>query len=166
MAKDIIAGISIIAEEQYDVGDIIEVDGFLGEVIFLGLKTTKIKDYKGAIKIISNRYMDKVINYSLADSLAIVDVGVGYEYTPEEVEKVLNDLAKKLTGNIKDATGPVEVLGITNLGDSSVIYRVTVKVKSMQHYAVERLLRKEIKKALDKADITIPFPQVEVHNGK
>ena len=110
--------------------------------------------------------MDKVINYSLADSLAIVDVGVGYEYTPEEVEKVLNDLAKKLTGNIKDATGPVEVLGITNLGDSSVIYRVTVKVKSMQHYAVERLLRKEIKKALDKADITIPFPQVEVHNGK
>ena len=166
IAKDIIAGISIIAEEQYDVGDIIEVDEFLGEVIFLGLKTTKIKDYKGAIKIISNRYMDKVINYSLADSLAIVDVGVGYEYTPEEVEKVLNDLAKKLTGNIKDATGPVEVLGITNLGDSSVIYRVTVKVKSMQHYAVERLLRKEIKKALDKADITIPFPQVEVHNGK
>lgn len=166
MAKDIIAGISIITEGQYDVGDIIESDGFLGEVIFLGLKTTKIKDYKGAIKIISNRYMDKVINYSLEDSLAVVDIGVGYEYTPEEVEKVLNKLAQELTGNIKDSTGPVEVLGINNLSDSSVVYRITVKVKPMQHFAVERLLRKEIKMALDKANISIPFPQVEVHNGK
>lgn len=166
IAKDIIAGISIITEGQYDIGDTIEVDGFMGEVIFLGLKTTKIKDYKGAIKIVSNRYMDKIINYSLEDSLAIVDVGTSYEYSPEKVEEVLNKLAKELNGKIKDATGPVEVLGINSLDDSSVVYRITVKVKPMQHFATERLLRKEIKKALDKANITIPFPQIEVHHGK
>lgn len=166
MAKDIIAGISIITEGQYDVGDTIEVDDFMGEVIFLGLKTTKIKDYKGAIKIISNRYMDNIVNYSLEDSLAVVDVGTGYEHSPEEVLEVLNKLAEKLDGKIKEATGKIEILGITNLADSSVVYRVTLRVKPMQHFAVERFLRKEIKVALDKANIKIPFPQIEVHNGK
>lgn len=166
IAKDIIAGISIITEGQYDVGDTIKVDDFMGEVIFLGLKTTQIKDYKGAIKIISNRYMDKIINYSLEDSLAVVDIGTGYEYSPEKVEKVLNKLATSLNGKIENATGPVEVLGINNLADSSVIYRVTVKVKPMHQFETERFLRKEIKNALDKANIKIPFPQIEVHNGK
>ena len=63
LAKDLIAGISIITEGQYEVGDTIEVEGFMGEVVFLGLKTTRIRDYKGATKIIANRYMDKMINY-------------------------------------------------------------------------------------------------------
>lgn len=87
LAKDLIAGFSIITENQYEIGDTIEVDDFMGEVISLGLKTTKIKDYKGAIKIIANHNMDKIINYSLSNALAVVDVGVGYEHSPESVEK-------------------------------------------------------------------------------
>ncbi len=165
-AKDIIAGISIITEGQYDIGDTIEVENFMGEVIAIGLKTTRIKNYKGAIKIISNRYMDKIINYSLDDSLAVVEVGASYNHSSEEVEAVLNKLAKELNGKIPDATGDIEVIGINNLADSSVIYRVTVKVKPMQHIVAERILKKEIKKAFDEANISIPFPQLEVHNGK
>ena len=58
LAKDLIAGISIITENQFEVGDTIEYDGFMGEVIFLGLKTTRIKDYRGAVKIIANHKLD------------------------------------------------------------------------------------------------------------
>lgn len=166
IAKDIIAGISIITEEQYDIGDTIQVGDFMGEVIFLGLKTTKIRDYKGAVKIISNRYMDQIINYSLEDSLAVVDVATSYENTPAEVEKVLNDLAKNLKDKIPNSTSDVEVLGINELEDSSIVYRVTVKVKSMQQYVAERIMRKEIKNALDNAGLSIPYPQIEVHHGK
>ena len=126
LAKDLIAGISIITENQYEVGDTIEVDGFMGEVVFLGLKTTKIRDYKGATKIIANHNMDKIINYSLHDSLAVVDIGTSYENTTEEIEKVLTDLATNLKGKIKDATGDIEILGINRLADSAVEYRVTV----------------------------------------
>ena len=165
-AKDIIAGISIITEGQYDIGDTIEAEGFMGEVISLGLKTTKIKNYKGAIKIISNRYMDKVINYSLEDSLAIVDIGTSYNHSTAEVEKVLKKLITKLNGNIPEATGDLEIVGITDLADSSVVYRISVKVKPMQYAVVERKLRKQIKDAFDEAKISIPFPQIEVHNGK
>ena len=166
LAKDLIAGISIITEAQYEVGDTIEVDGFMGEVEFIGLKTTRIRNFKGATKIIANRYMDNLINYSLHNSLAIVDVGIDYNQNSEKVEKVLNDLAKKLNGTIKEATGDIQVLGINSLDNSSVIYRITLEVKPMTNYSVERFLRKEIKETLQKANIKIPFPQVEVHHGK
>ena len=166
LAKDLIAGISIITENQYEVGDTIEVDGFMGEVVFLGLKTTKIRNFKGATKIIANHNMDKIINYSLHDSLALIDVGVSYDNTPEEVEKVLKELITSLNGKIPNVTGDIQILGVQKLADSSVEYRITAPTKPMQHYDVERRLRKEIKNALTKAHINIPYPQVEVHNGK
>jgi len=166
LAKDLIAGISIITEGQYEVGDTIEVEGFMGEVVFLGLKTTRIRDYKGATQIIANRYMDKMINYSLSNSLALVDVSVAYENNTDEVEKVLNNLFKKLNGNIENATGDIQLWGVNELDDSSVVYRIAVETIPMKHWQVERFLRKEIKEAFNKADIKIPYPQIEVHNGK
>lgn len=110
--------------------------------------------------------MDKIINYSLHDALVVIDIGVGYENKPEDVEKVLNKLSEDLNGKIANATGKLEVLGINKLGESSVEYRLTLPVKPMQQYTVERILRREIKIALDKANISIPYPQLEVHNGK
>ena len=166
LAKDLIAGIFIITEGQYEVGDTVEVDGFMGEVISLGLKTTQIRNYKGATKIIGNHYMDNMINYSLHNSLAVVDVGTDYAHSPEEVEQVLNNLKEELKGNIKEAKGELQILGINALEDSSVVYRVTVEVNPMKQFEVERFLRKKIKEAFDKENIKIPFPQVEVHNGK
>ena len=166
LAKDLIAGVSIITEAQYDVGDTIQVGTFMGEVEAIGLKTTRIRDFKGATKIIANRYMDDIINYSLHDSLAIVDVSVDYSQKSEKVEKVLKELAENLSGTIPDARGEIESLGINSLEDSSIVYRVTLKTKPMAHYAVQRILRREIKEALDQAKVKIPFPQIEVHHGK
>lgn len=166
LAKDLIAGVFIITEAQYEVGDTIEVDGFMGEVISVGLKTTQIRNYKGATKIIGNHYMDNMINYSLHNSLAIVDVGTDYAHSTKEVETVLNDLANNLNGSIEYAKGDIKILGIDALDDSAVIYRVTVEVDSMKQYEVERFLRRKIKEAFDKANIKIPYPQIEVHNGK
>ncbi len=166
LAKDFIAGISIIFEDQFELGDTIEVDGFMGEVVFLGLKTTRIRDYKGATKIISNRNISNVINYNIHNSVAIVDVSVAYEEDCEKVLKVLNKLADDLEGKIPSAKGKMEVWGIDNLDESGVIYRVAQEVSSMEQYTVQRLLRKEIKNTFDKAGIKIPYKQIEVHNGK
>lgn len=166
LAKDIIAGFSIITENQYEVGDTIEVDGFMGKVVSIGLKTTRIRDYKGATKIISNHNMDKIINYSIHDSLAVVDVGVDYSHNAKEIESAIEELAKELDGKIPSSLGKLENLGIVELDSSAVIYRVIMKVKPMEHIATERIIRKEIKKKFDEKKIKIPFPQVEVHNGK
>ncbi len=166
LAKDLIAGFSIIIEGEYEVGDTIEIDGFKGEVTYIGLRTTRIRNYKGATKIIANHYMDNIINYSDNNSLAVVDIAVAYECKEEIIEKTFEDLFKKLNGTIPETTKDIELWGVNSLSDSAVIYRVVVETKPMKQAKVERLLRKEIKIAFDKAGIKIPYNQIEVHNGK
>ncbi len=165
IAKDFLAGISILLEDQYEIGDTVEINGFLGEVVSLGLKTTRVKNYKGQTLIIANHTITEIINYNLSNSLAVVDVSVGYDYDSDEVEKVLTKMAKKLSKKIPKTKGEINILGINELEDSGVVYRVTVETVSAEHFGVERVLRKEIKKALDDANIEIPYQQIEVHNG-
>ena len=166
LAKDLIAGFSIITEEEYEVGDTIEIDGFMGEVIAVGLRTTRIRNYKGATKIIANHYMDNIINYSNSNSLAIIDVGIAYENNEKEIEETFNKLFERLKGKIPNAIKEPELWGVNELADSSVIYRVAIEVKPTTHFETERFMRKEIKKEFDEAGIKIPYQQIEVHNGK
>jgi len=166
LAKDIIAGFSIITEGEYEIGDTIEIDGFMGEVIFIGLRTTRIRNFKGATKIIANHYMDNIINYSDNNSLAVVDVSIAYEEKEEKIEDTFNKLFMELNKKLEYATKDIELWGVNELSDSSVVYRVAVETKPMKHIVTERQLKKEIKKAFDKAHIKIPYNQIEVHNGK
>ena len=89
-----------------------------------------------------------------------------YEQKEEKIEKVFEDLFANLNGKIPYATKDLELLGVNELLDSAVIYRIAVETEPMKQMAVERYLKKEIKKALDKANIKIPYQQIEVHNGK
>lgn len=166
LAKDLIAGFSIITEEAYEIGDTIEIDGFMGEVTSIGLRTTRIRNYKGATKIIANHYMDNIINYSANNSLAVVDVAIAYECNEITIENAFNELFSKLKGKIPHATKNPELWGVNELGDSAVVYRVVVETEPMQHIQAERFLKKEIKKAFDSSKIKIPYQQIEVHNGK
>lgn len=165
--KDFISGLFIIFENQYCIGDVIEVKGFKGEVINLGLKTTRVRSYTGEVKIIPNRNVEDVINYSQMSSLAVVDVSVAYEENYDRVEKIVNNLLEKLNKKkIPNVKGDIKLLGITKLGDSSIEIRIVAETSSYEHFEVERILRKEIKLAFDKENIKIPYPQIEVHNGK
>ena len=165
LAKDLIAGISIITENQFEVGDTIEYDGFMGEVIFLGLKTTRIRDYKGAVKIIANHKLDTVINYSLNNYLAIIDLRISYDENPEKVEKALEEIKDSLEGKIPNATGPIQVWGLDDFDDEKMKYRIAVETKPMEHYGAQRILRKEFKKGLDERNIKVSYPQIEVYDG-
>ena len=166
LAKDLIAGFSIIVENQYAVGDIISIGDFKGEVISLGLKTTKIKSYQGDIKILANRNATEVINYSMSNSLAIVDIDVAYEENNDHVEEVLNSLVIELSKTLPNLKGKVELLGIQELSASSVKYRITASTKAMEHLDIERRIRKAVKQRFDQENIKIPYTQIEVHNGK
>lgn len=163
--KDFISGMSIIFENQFCVGDIVTINGFKGEVIFLSMKSTRIKSFNGEVKILSNRMITEVINHTIENSLAIVDIGISYSEDLDKVEKVLNDLCINLTKTLKNITGDVTCLGIQNLGDSSINYRIVVETKPMENYEIERIIRKKLKQELDKNNIDIPFPQMVIHNA-
>ena len=166
MLKDILAGISILFENWFAVGDLVKIGDFTGNVISLGLKSTKLQSFSGEIKIISNRNITEVINYSLDKTLAIVDISVSYETDLDNAEKVLKLAAMNLKKDCKELVEDPEVWGVQSLEDSAVVFRVVGKCKPAKHFTVERLMKKELKKALDKNKIKIPYSQIEVHHEK
>jgi len=164
--NDLISGFFIIFEHHFDVGDIIEVSGFKGEVIDIGLKTTKIRNWRGEVKIINNGDVDNVSNMSLNPSIGIVDFGIAYK---EDAQRTI-DLLKVELPKLKEVTPEMiedpQVLGVMELADSSVNLRVICKTLPEKHYGVERLIRQRIKELLDQNNIEIPFPQVVIHQEK
>lgn len=163
--KDLFAGIFIVVENQYNIGDTVKINNFKGEVISVGLRTTKLKAYTGEYCFISNRTIDSVVNYSMSKSLAIVNVDVAYEENLDKVNNVLEKLFIRLEKEISDIKGPITIDGVDNLGDSGVTIRITALTHPLKNFEVERKLRKEIKCEFDKAGITIPYNQVVIHNG-
>ena len=163
--KDFLAGIAIITENQYQIGDIVTINGFKGEILSLGMKTTKLKDYNGDIKFIANGSITEVINHSISSSRAIINLSINYNENIDKVEKVLNGLFNKLNTEIKELKSDIQILGVEDLGESAVIIRIIADTEPMKHYDVERIIRKRIKEEFDKLNIEIPYNQLVVHNG-
>lgn len=160
--KDFIAGVFIIFENQYAVGDVVTIGSFKGEVKNLGLKTTQIKSYTGEVKIIANRNIQEVINHSYHNSLAMVKVDVSVDDDVDKVEKILSNLCKKLSGKISNVKSEINVIGVTELGKNNIQFGITAETLPNRNEEVERKLRKEIKKELDKSKIDIPVDKVVV----
>jgi len=164
--NDLISGFFIIFEHHFDVGDIVEVEGFKGEVSEIGLKTTRIRNWKGEVKIIANGKIENLINYSRNPSLAIIDFGIAYSADIEKTITLMKTELPKLKDEIEEIIETPQVLGVIDLADSSVVIRVIVKTMTEKHYGVERLTRQRIKELLDQNNIEIPFPQVVIHQAK
>lgn len=165
--QDLIAGFFIIFEHHFDVGDVIEVQGFKGTVSDIGLKTTKIRNWKGDIRIFNNGEVTTLINYSRNPSIGIVEFGIAYKEDIAKTIDVLNAAFPQFKSRYEDIILDMPaVAGVINLGSSSVDLRVTVKTLNEQHYSIERELRKFIKETLDTNGIEIPFPQVVIHQTK
>lgn len=145
--RDILAGAFILMENQYAIGDIIMVGNFKGEVIFLGLKSTKIRSETGEVKILSNRNITDIINYSLSRSTLFIDIALDYDNDESLVDAMLNKLATKLAKDIENIID-CKYLGIHKL-DNKVTYRLSVDADIRHHDVIERQVLREIKKALD-----------------
>lgn len=163
--KDIIAGFSIITENQYEVGDLIEVDGFKGRVTSVGLKTTRIRDYRGKVKIIANRNITELINWSRHDTLAEVKVTANYETDPDKVLEILEKVKAELDGSMEQMTDEIKIYPVTGFEENGITYTIQCKCKSYKHFAVQRAIRREIYKAFKANKIKIPYKQVDIHNS-
>ena len=166
LIEDIFAGIFIVFEHTFDIGDIIVVDGFRGTVKEMGIRTTKIEDAGGDIKVINNSDIRTLINMTSKLSTAICDISISYTDNIEKVEKVLNENLPKIKEKYKYiANGPTYV-GIQSLSDSAVVLRVIAECNETMRYQVQRDINREIKILFDKNNITSPYPQIVVHTAK
>ena len=160
LIADILAGLFIVFEGVFDVGDIIVYSGFRGTVKEIGIRTTQIVDTGGNIKIVNNSSLKEVINMTNQLSLAVCDIGIEYGESLERVEAILKahfDEIKAAIPDIKD--GPF-YKGVAALADSAVVIRFVANCEEGSRYQVERDMNRQFKLLFDKNNINIPFPQI------
>lgn len=165
--QDLIAGFFIIFEHHYDVGDVIEVAGFKGTVTDIGLKTTRLRNWRGEIKVLNNGDINTFINHSKNPSVAVVLFSISFKEDINKAISVLNDAFPSFRSKHKEVLlEDPTVSGVMNLGPNGVDLRITVKTLNEQHYGIERDLRKLIKETLEANNIEIPYPQIVIHQTK
>ena len=162
LIADIVAGLFIVFENEFNVGDWLTVDDFYGQVISIGIRTTKLKAY-GNIKIINNNEIHGVINRSVEPSVALTYIDIEYGARLPEIERIIKENIGKL--KVPGALGAVRYDGVTNLGASGVTVRFQVDCYEEDYYAVGRALNGAIKNMFDENGIGIPFPQLVLHKG-
>ena len=165
LVADVVTGIFLIFENQYNVGDIVEVNGFRGTVKEIGIRTTSIMDTGDNIKIINNSEMKNILNRSDNISRAVSDIAIPYETDLEALEAKLPKLMEDIYEARKDVmeTAP-RYLGVQQLADSSVILRFVVDVAEKDIYTGARILNRDLWLGFRKLGVECPFPQVDVHS--
>ncbi|QHT45027.1 mechanosensitive ion channel family protein [Bacillus sp. SB49] len=164
LVRDIISGFFIIFEDQFSVGDYIQTSGVEGFVEEVGLRTCKVKAWTGEVHILPNGNVTQVTNYSIHNSIAVVDVGIAYEQDIDRAEKVILELLEEMPERYDSMIGVPQLLGVQNFGASDVVMRIISEVNPMEHWVIARAMRKEIKARLDERGIEIPFPRMVMYS--
>lgn len=163
LIEDVIAGLFIIFEKQFMIGDIIQVHDFRGRVTEIGIRTTSLEDLNGDILIVNNSDIRMIVNTSANLSPAICDVSVSYDQDLTYIEKVINAALPEIKAKIPAIVEGPFYKGVQDLGESRVVLRIYAKSEETAKYQVTRDLKREMKLLFDKNNILIPFPQVVVH---
>jgi small-conductance mechanosensitive channel len=164
LIKDLIGGFFVLVENQYAVGDTIQVGSLTGQVEHLTLRTTTVRGADGQLYIIPNGEVRIVSNLTKEWSRAIVDVGVAYEEDLDRVLGVLGDAAASFALDPAFAPHLLEapqVLGPMSLGDWAITMRVMVKTRPGKQWEVARELRKRILAVCEHEGIVLPYPRQE-----
>jgi len=162
LVRDVVTGFFVLVEDQYGVGDIIEVNQAVsGKVEQLTLRVTGLRAIDGTLHFIANGEIQIVSNQSKDWARAVVDVGVAYKEDPDHVRRVLEKVAADFREDAsvgRNLYEVPEVLGVEMLGEYEVIWRMLADTKPGKQWQVARDLRERVKVAFDEAGIEIPFP--------
>lgn len=164
LIADIVTGMFILIDNQYNIGDIIEVDGFRGTVTEINVRSTVLTDVGGNIKIINNSDMKNVLNRSDNASLSVSDFPIPYETDIVELEKKIPDLLREIYENNQPLMLKVpQYLGVNLLDNSAVVLRFVVDVREGDIFSGTRALNHDLFVGMRKLGVEVPFPQIDVH---
>ncbi|MBO4766860.1 MAG: mechanosensitive ion channel [Lachnospiraceae bacterium] len=167
LIADVVTGTFMLFENQYNVGDIVEVGGFRGTVTSIGIRTTCITDPGGNVKIVNNSAMQNILNRSNKPSRSISDIAVPYQTDLEKLEagipKLMDEIFAKNSDVMKE---PPKYLGVQELADSAVVLRFVVNVDEKDIYSGARLLNHDLLLGFRKLGVECPFPQLDIHTDK
>ena len=162
LVKDFISGMFMIAEDQYGVGDVVDVGEASGVVESITLRTTKLRDVYGTLWHVPNGEIRRVGNKSQEWARLILDVGVAYDTDIDKASELILRISRELAADPDFAPLIIEdpeLWGVENFGENEVTLRLAAKVAPGEQWRVARALRRRLKYAFDEAHIEIPFPQ-------
>src|SRR3954447_19281556 len=162
LVKDFLSGVFMIFEDQYGVGDVVDLGEAVGTVEAVTLRITRLRALDGTVWYVPNGEILRVGNKSQNWSRAVIDVGVGYDEDLARAKRVLGEVAQSLWED-DDYRNVIieepEVTGVEALNPDAITLRVLVKTAPMEQWGVARELRQRIKARFDHEGIEIPFPQ-------
>lgn len=169
LIRDIIAGLFILLENQYRVGDVIKINDIVGTVENITLRMTILRDLDGTVHNIPNGVIKVASNMSKDFSGINLDMEVAYNSNIEQVLETVNQVGKELAKDTdwKDKVTQAPYFArINDFGDSAIKIKILGQTKPLQQWDVTGELRKRLKAAFDEKGIEIPFPQQVIHWNK
>ena len=164
LIADVVTGMFILLDNQYNVGDIIEVGGFRGTVSDIGIRTTCVTDPGGNVKIINNSDMKNILNRSDKNSKAVAVFPVPYDTDIPALEEKIPAMLDGIFEAHKDIfKAAPKYLGLEALSASSVDLKFIVEVDEKDIYSGARLLNRELFVGMRKLGVECPFQQVDIH---
>ncbi len=164
LVKDIIAGLFIIFEDQFAVGDLIMVDGWLGYVTEIGIRATKVSFYDD-VKSFNNSDIRGIENYSVKDIVvANREIGIGYDEDLQRVYKVFERELPLMKDRIIGAEDKPRLFGIVRLEDSAVILRFELPCKADMRLKAEAAFYRELLLMFERNGIEVPYPHISLTN--
>lgn len=168
LVKDVISGFFILLENQFAVGDVVEINGVAGKVEKMTMRVVMLRDLRGVLHVIPNGIINMVSNRTRGWSRAVLDIGVAYREDVDRVIEVMRDIAREFWQDPQWKDYLIEepaVWGVEALADSSVNLRLVATTRPGAQWNVSRELRRRIKRRFDEEGIEIPFPQRTLHLG-
>ena len=166
LVEDLISGLFIILEKQFEVGDMVYIDGFRGQVLAINLRTTKFLDpSNNDIKYISNSQISTVLNLSQQLSIGFCEMSIEYGSDLQKIEQICLDFLPKLKDKYVEIKDVPKYYGVSALADSAVLLKFGASCDEKDKFGVSRILNRELKLLFDENNINIPFPQLVLHNN-
>ena len=162
LVRDVVTGIFMLAEDQYGVGDVVDLGEAAGTVEKVSIRSTRLRDVYGVVWYVPNGQIMRVANKSQEWARALLDVTVAYDTDIDVAERVIRQTADAVVAEprwTRDVLEPPEVWGIEGFGPNGIAIRLVIKTRPAAQFELMRLLRGRLKSALDEAGISMAFEQ-------
>lgn len=165
LVKDYVSGFLLLLENQIRVGDAVEISRKSGVVEEVTLRFIRLRDFGGNVHFIPNNTIGVITNSSLGFAYAVLDVGIAYGSDIEVSMQVMRDVDESMREDANFSgkiLKPLEIAGVDQWADSSVMIKARIQVKPLEQWHVRREYLKRLKIAFDAKGVEIPFPHVKL----
>jgi len=166
LVGDLLTGLFLIFEDNLQVGDIITIDGFRGEIEEVGIRTTRLTSIGGDVMVINNSRFVKFVNMSMHRSFAVCDLNIGYGENIQKVEELVLGHLEKIADKFAAITDGPFYKGVVEFNERGVMIRIVAKVSEIERMQLIRDLNREFKLLFDENGIKLAVPKIELIDRK